>query len=138
MEEMEKDFAKKMIDVYGEERFYHCYKRTGSGGLSVLKLHMDLNDCDRSTSYHYLRTIGIDAYARPAASLEETHREVVCRIAYGFVKFYKEMGRKKHELPAELNVRMIFGENNNWVSKYVKLLDSFPDWHLDENASKRL
>jgi hypothetical protein len=131
MEDMDKDFATKMIKVYGEERFYHCCKRTGSG-LSVLKLHMALNESERLDSYRYLLSVGIDPYARPVSGPDETHRETMCRIAYGFVRFYKEMGRKKHELPPELNARMVFGEQNQWVINYVKLLDSFPDWNLDK------
>lgn len=132
IEEIDKDFAQTIISRYGEERFYHCCKRTG-GGISALKLHMDLNQLDKYSSRRCLLSMGIDPYSKPVAGpSEENHRETMCRIAFGFVRFYKEMGRRDHELPAELNARMILGENNKWVSGYVKLLDSFPDWDLDK------
>ena len=136
MDELNKDFAMEMVSEYGEERFYHCCKRT-SGGLYVLKLHMDINESDSENSRRYLLSIGIDPYAHPSVILE-TPRETMCRIAFGFVRFYKEMGLRKHELPASLNARMILGEQNKWVSGYVALLDSFPDWNLDVILPKKL
>jgi len=131
MEEIDRDFAMEMISKYGEDRFYHCCKRTG-GGISALLLHMDLNGSEKEESRQRLISIGINPFAKPEVIIEETGREIVCRIAYGFVRYYKEMGLKRHELPSSMNARMIFGEENKWVSGYVKLLDSFPNWSLDK------
>lgn len=131
MEDIDKDFALLMISRYGEDRFYHCCSRTG-GEFSALILHMHLNDSERFRSHQYLLSIKIDPYLKPSdARPSETHREAICRIAYGFVRFYKEMGLRSHELPSELNARMILGEQNKWVAGYVKLINSFPNWDVD-------
>ena len=127
MEQIDKDFALEMISLYGEDRFYNCCKRTG-GGLATLKLHMELNGTTRDKSRERLLSIRIDPYARPVAGPAETSRETVCRIACGFVRFYKELGRRSHELPAKLKARMLLGETNEWVREYASLLQTFPDW----------
>lgn len=131
MDVIDKEFAIEMIKKYGEDRFYHSCKRT-MDSVSTLKLHMDLNGFDREKSQRFLRSVGIERMSKKIGVEKETSREIVCRIAFGFVRYYKEFGLKTHKLPEIMNARMIFGETNKWVVGYVRLLETFPDWNLDK------
>ena len=124
-------FAKELIEFLGEERFYHCCKRTSSA-MNTLKLHNQINKCSVEQSEASLRSIGI-AMNLPHAGytfhsgIEDMYHNL-CRIACGFCRFWKEFGRKKHTLPDHIHARMVLGENNEWVKQYVELLQKFPDW----------
>lgn len=132
MDQSDRDFAEEMIKKYGEERFYHSCKRTG-GGLSSLKLHMAINDSEPYESKMRLFSLGFTSsdMRQLKVANDEPVGESLCRIAFGFVRFYKEMGLRNHELPPSMNVRMILCDQNKWTSGYVKLLDSFPDWDFE-------
>lgn len=133
MDQSDRDFADEMIKRYGEERFYHSCKRTG-GGLSSLKLHMAINDSELEESRMRLLSLGFTAgdMRQLKVDNDEPINESLCRIAFGFVRFYKEMGLRSHELPSSMNARMILCDQNRWTSGYVKLLNSFPDWNFEK------
>lgn len=133
MTEDDRQFAKELIEFLGEERFYHSCKRTSSP-VVTMTLHNELNKCTVEQSETSLRKIGIQIH-QPAhvgytflPCIYETHQHL-CRIAFGFCRFWKEFGRKTHTLPDHIHARMTLGENNEWTKQYVELLQKFPDWN---------
>jgi hypothetical protein len=132
MTDDDRQFAKELIEFLGEERFYHCCKRTSSP-MNTLRLHNELNKCTVEQSETSLRAIGITMNLPHAgftfqSGIEDTYHNL-CRIAFGFCRFWKEFGRKTHTLPDHIHARMVLGENNEWTKQYVELLQKFPDWN---------
>ena len=145
MTEDDRQFAKELIEFLGEERFYHSCKRTSSPNQTLL-LHNELNKCTPEQSEASLRAMGINHWIisntpSPAGytpnfgagyttlpTIENPYHNL-CRIAFGFCRFWKEFGRKTHTLPDHIHARMVLGENNEWTKKYVELLRKFPDWN---------
>lgn len=135
MDQLDRDFAGELIKKYGEDRFYHSCKRTRDS-YSALRLHMELNSCGREESERFLRSIGIDRMSHRVGAGKETPREILCRIACGFVRYFKEFGLRTHKLPSVLHARMLLGETNEWVRSYAKLLETFPDWEPAPSRSE--
>jgi hypothetical protein len=127
----ETEFAKELMQHFGEDRFYHCCLRVDKTEGVALAVHLrsmlgPLED-EPAQCVKFFSSIGINVdrtlvskiFRHPA----EIKWEDMCMIAFGFCKFWKEFGRKTHKLPAHLHARMILGAKNEWVEKYVELLE---------------
>lgn len=141
MDELNKDFAEELMRQYGEDRFYHCCLRT-SNDFSTAEMWLMLNwkddltteenyeDCIRSLNNLGIRNVptGILGYKGRMEPVTDHVRSDMCRIAFGFCRWWKEYGLRTHKLPAHLHARMVLGDNNEWVKNYMNLLETYPEW----------
>jgi hypothetical protein len=135
MNEENRDFANELIKQYGEDRFYHCCMRTSSP-YATAEMWLLLNADDSLTReenkrncHQFLESISIRpgfVSGIPLHPVDDFMRADLCRIAFGFCRWWKEFGLKKMNLPANIHARMVLGENNEWVRNYVKLLNDEP------------
>ena len=126
------DFAQELIKQYGEDRFYHCSNRTTEPSTTTL-LYIALNEgCDKETCNSFFRSIGLSqcVWLYTANYKDIDLRLELCRIAYGFCRWWKEFGLRTHKLPFHLHARMILDQKNEWTERYVKLIETFPDWQM--------
>jgi hypothetical protein len=139
------DFAEELIKQYGEDRFYHCSNRTTPPAKTTL-VYIVLNEnCTQESCNSFFRSIGLEQCVwryhpdrkdfmskrlldDPNFALD-LHEEM-CRIAFGFCRWWKEFGLRTHKLPFHLHARMVLDKKNEWVDQYVKLIETFPDWQL--------
>jgi hypothetical protein len=141
-EDTNKDFAKELIERYGEDRFYHSCSRTKSeekvfwGNLAkrTLSVYLYLNtNTDKETCDNFFRSLGlkdcvwptfIDKIPISIKSFPKIEpRKEMCRIAYGLSFYFKEFGLKTYKLPMHIHARMILGEKNEWVESYLKIIE---------------
>lgn len=132
IDEENKTFAEELMKKYGEDRFYHSCHRT-SGNIQTSLVYMALNENHENINA-FFNSIGLPACGGNSSTLASIMepllepRTNMCRIAFGFCRYWKEFGLKTHKLPFNLHARMVFGDKNEWVENYIKLLDKFPDW----------
>lgn len=135
------DFALEMIKKYGEDRFYHNLRRTESdeyGNIRTVIIYAILNqDTDKESCNNFFRSIQlkdciwqwdfdrITITESTLFGLKVDLRLEMCRTAYGFSKRFKEFGLRTCELPDHIHARMILGEKNEWVIKYLKFIEEY-------------
>jgi hypothetical protein len=139
IDEGNKEFAEELIKKYGEDRFYHSCIRT-SGPEHTVITYMILNELsggmdDAEACRSFFTGIGLGSKVKPQLLPFLKHmaqqyeaRQNMCRIAFGFCRFWKEFGLRTHVLPDHLHARMLLDEPNEWVRNYAQLLEKFPDW----------
>lgn len=123
------EFARELVGHFGEDRFYHCYMRTGGKFVGAVHVYTMLGPPELPPwkCVEFFKSIGVQIDERLASTVLRHPASIewgeMCMVAYGFCKHWKEMGRKTPRLPANLHARMILGEKNEWVEKYVKNLE---------------
>jgi hypothetical protein len=123
------DFARELVQHFGQDRFYHCYMRNGGNIVHAVQIHAALAppEIQPWQFVEFFNSIGLrideslasKAIRHPEKTVEW---EDMCRVAFGFCKFWKEFGRRTHELPDHIHIRMILGDKNEWTEKYAELL----------------
>lgn len=134
MSDLNKDFAEEIIKEYGEDRFYHASIKSDNF-LNTNRLFLFLNGKDanfdkksRELNLHLVKPkeeikyYGIGTpFVAPMSDDQKIH-EHLCKITYELMANYKQFALKSNKLPPNLHARMIFGEKNEWVEKYSKLI----------------
>lgn len=131
------EFAKELMQHFGEDRVYHCCRRTAGLHFAILAVQIRLAlepTSEPRQCVEFFRSIGIEINEslvskvfRHPSQKEQIKWEDMCMVAFGFCKFWKEFGRRTHNLPGHLHARMILGEKNEWTEKYVELLEDFKE-----------
>jgi hypothetical protein len=131
MDDTNKDFAKELIKQYGEDRFYHCCNRTSNTAQTLRVYHTLNEDHDLQTCSQFFKTLNLPAQEWISRGLKlsnvEDLRVDLCRISFGFSRYWKEFGLKSYILPDHLHARMILGEKNEWVEKYIETIKKFKE-----------
>jgi hypothetical protein len=128
------EFARDLIQHFGNDRFYHCYLRNDGSIIDAVCIYTLLGPADMQPwqSVDFFKSIGIMVEETLATNIlrgcnierEKTIDWIdMCRVAFGFCKFWKELGRRTHRLPDHIHVRMILGEKNEWTEKYAAVLE---------------
>jgi hypothetical protein len=147
-DDLSRQFAHDLIKHYGEDRFYHSCLRTSSvaacAGMWLALNCETVGEDETRRMVEYLESIGIHdsigirehvyLYQQHISSAEELRFddknlwENLCRVSFGFCRWWREFGLKTHKLPVHIHARMILGENNEWTRNYTSLVERFPDW----------
>jgi len=126
------DFAEDLIKSFGEDRFYHCCHRMSGRKQTVFLYHKLNKNIEVEKCLQFFNNIGLNADGNIHSiivlcnNLNFTDivdmREEMCKIAYGFSRFWKEYGLRRHVLPDHIHVRMLLAEKNEWVENYITWL----------------
>ena len=124
------EFARELAQHFGKDRFYHCYLRNDGSIIDAICIYALLSPSEMQPwqVVEFFKSIGIiveETLARNVLRrLEKTiDWDDMCRVAFGFCKFWKELGRRSHELPDQIHTRMILCEKNAWTEKYAATLE---------------
>jgi len=123
MTESEKNFALEVIKKYGEDRFYHSCLRT-SDHFTTAKIYKEINeDATKNQISQFLNMLGINLVEKTNQwNNDETGTEAICRIIYGLFKYKKQFAIKASRLPDALHNRMVLTNKNEWIKKYIELI----------------
>jgi hypothetical protein len=135
------EFARELINHFGPDRFYHCYRRMGGSLLGAVHIYAMLGPPELPPwkCVEFFKSIGIQIDDNLASSVVSRRRaapgliewRAMCMVACGFCKSWKDFGLKTRTLPDHLHARMILGEKNEWIEEYAKLLEYFKE-EMDE------
>jgi hypothetical protein len=127
MDDDSAEFAKQLLNLVGEDRFYHALLRWGRPREAKL-IHLAFGGTqdDWVRKCHELRlvAIGEDIMSfpvRPGFNEGEAH-EVLCRVAYTLSLHHKEYAGRSPVLPAAIHARMLLDRQNEWTNKYAENL----------------
>lgn len=127
MDDASAEFAKQLLKLVGEDRFYHALLRKGRPREAKL-IHLALG----GTQYGWvckcrdlkLAAVGEDIVSfpvRPDFGPGEAH-EVLCRVSYTLSLHHKEYAGRSPILPASIHARMLLDGQNEWTKKYAENL----------------
>jgi hypothetical protein len=124
------EFAKELTQHFGNDRFYHCYLRNDGSIIDAICIYALLGPSEMQPwqVVEFFKSIGIMVEETLAGKILRSPEKTIdwndmCRVAFGFCKFWKELGRRSHELPDHIHARMILGEKNAWTEKYAATLE---------------
>lgn len=121
------EFARELIQHFGNDRFYHCYLRNDGSVIDAIRIYNLLGPSEMQPwqVVEFFKSIGIMVEAGNVLRSPEKNIDWndMCRVAFGFCKFWKELGRRSYELPDHIHARMILGEKNAWTEKYAATLE---------------
>lgn len=124
MDPCDLDFAKEMIRLFGNDRFYHAllrkgrpreakliYLATGGTAHGWVALCYDLR----------LGAMGEDIMSFPVRPEfgDQEAREVLCRTACTLSLHHKEYAMRNPTLPPSIHARMLLDQQNEWTRKYA-------------------
>ena len=131
------DFAREMVTAFGEDRFYHAVHRPIVGGVAgvsakrearLIFLALGGSDQKWANKCSELKLgyapWGRSDYREKEMDAEEV-RSALCRTAFMIARHYKEYALKRPEMPPSIHARMVLDSQNEWTSKYVKVLEEF-------------
>jgi hypothetical protein len=125
------EFARELVQEFGNDRFYHCYLRNDGTIIDAICIYALLGPSEIKPwqVVEFFKSIGITVEEMLVENILRRPPEKIidwsdmCRVAFGFCKFWKELGRRKYELPDHIHARMILGEKNEWTEKYAATLE---------------
>ena len=122
------EFAKELAQHFGNDRFYHCYLRNDGRIIDAICIYILLGPSEMRPwqVVEFFKSIGIMVEEMLVKNVPEEKIidwSDMCRVAFGFCKFWKVLGRRSHELPDHIHARMILSEKNTWTEKYAAMLE---------------
>lgn len=127
MDDASAEFARQLLKLIGEDRFYHALLRKGRPREAKL-IHLALGGTPESwiSKCYDLRLAGIgeDIMSFPVRPdfLEGEAHEVLCRVAYTLSFHHKEYAGRSPVLPSAIHARMLLDRQNEWTKKYAENL----------------
>jgi hypothetical protein len=118
--ESEQQFAKEIIEYYGEDRFYHSAiwnstRETARRFFIGLNPNGNWEAREKELGLHLVqKNIEIET--------NNLHYEL-CRIVFSICKRYKEFGLKSKNPPDNIHARIMFSEKNKWTALYAELME---------------
>lgn len=126
MTESEQNFAKEIIEFYGEDRFYHAAIWNSSHEIAR-KFFLDLNPTANWNVREKELGLNFVAGSIGRVNFNFNFHEELCRVVFAICKRHKEFGLKNKRPPNNIHARMIFSEKNKWTVSYFELMEEIDE-----------
>lgn len=127
MDEGETQFARDLLRLFGEDRFYHALLRLGQPREAKM-MHTALGGTEEGwiRTCRELRLGGVGSERNDVRDrtvfAEGEPGDIICRVACTLSSHFKEYAMRSPALPAPIHARMLLDRQNEWTRKYAENL----------------